>query len=256
MVDVSKLEPTWLWVIGEEGPPPSVLRQIKRMFCLTAMAVLSSTAEAIQNHDPDSDAARGQFDQTIAWIKVNAEDELTDEERACVNAKPEDWTQRQLIDGSWRFQAAAMIGWALGLTEWLSIWESYDPEHFDFVFILTSAEEVQAMVQPRPMQEVELKNSVACAWLWRCRDSQVNPPSGFFERRKKAKFDAEFAAECSKSGEFLPPIGGDLNVNGTPFGKLPRAEQDLIHSRANERLRALNWLVGQQPDYQDITCDT
>lgn len=130
MVDVSKLQPTWLWVIGEEGPPPTMERRIKRMFCLTAMTVLGASAEAIKACGPDKDAAQAQFDETIAWIRANAEDELTEEERTCVSAAPEEWTDRQLVDGSCFFQAAATLGWALGLTEWLPIWESYGPEHF------------------------------------------------------------------------------------------------------------------------------
>jgi len=256
MVDLSKLQPTWLWNLGKEGPLPSTERQIKRMFCLTAMTVLSSTVEGILDDDPDVEQAWEQLDQTVAWIRANADDELTEEERECVEAKPEAWTQRQLIDGSWRFQAAAVIGWALGLADWLPMWESYGPEHFEFVFIESSVEEVQVLVKPRPIREVELKNSVACAWLWRCRDSRKDLPTGFTERRRFLQQLARFADECFKSGEFLPPIEGDLNVKGKPFGKLTQAERNEIGSRSDERLRALNWLHGQDPDYRFISCDT
>ena len=256
MIDVTQLKPTWLWVLGEEGPPPPVDRQLKRLFCLTAMTALSSCAHAVQEKDPEAEEAIAQYEYTVGWIKANAEDELTDWERKCLSLTPESWGERELMDASWKFQAAAIIGWALGLTKWLPAWLSHGPEDFDFVFIESSLDDVRSLVRPISKPEIELKNSVTCAWLWRCRDRDWSQPVGFFARRASQKHLAAFVVELDKSGQFDPPIRGDFNVEGRPFGSLSEAEANTIRSRSTERLRALNWLVGQQPDYDEISCDT
>ncbi|MBX7136187.1 MAG: DUF4272 domain-containing protein [Fimbriimonadaceae bacterium] len=257
MVDVTTLKPSWLWVLGEEGERPSQERQLKRMLCLTSMTILSASAEAIQDDDPSADEALALFVDARDWIVANAGDELTKSERLCVETPPDQWSEQQLIDGSWCFQAAGAIGWALGLTQWLPIWESYGPEHFEFNFLASNVEDVAQLVKPLPPAEVDLKNSVACAWLWRCRHA-LSERDGFWAklRRSRKSILAEFTDELFKSGEFDAPIEGDYNVLGRPFRSAPVGVRGRIQSSATERLRALNWLHGQDPDYENISCDT
>lgn len=255
MVDVTTLKPSWLWVLGEEGERPSQERQLKRMLCLTSMTILSASAEAIQDDDPSADEALAQFVDARDWIVANAGDELTKSERLCVETPPDQWSEQQLIVGSWCFQAAGAIGWALGLTQWLTIWESYSPEHFEFNFLASNLEDVAQLVEPLPPAEVDLKNSVTCAWLWRCRHERTSG-AGLFRRFRGKKHLAEFTSELQKSGEFETPIEGDFNVLGRPFRLATPAMKARMQSSATERLRALNWLHGQDPNYENVSCDT
>jgi Domain of unknown function (DUF4272) len=254
MVDVTTLEPAWIWNLGEEEfEPPSIERQIKRMFCLTALTILFDSVPAIEANpiraEPDT------YHKAVEWILANGQDELTDGERKFIETNPQQWTTQQSINASWTFQAAATIGYSLGLVAWRPIWESFEASDFDFRFLQSTVESVTSKVAPRPANEVGLMNSVSCAWLWRCRNEWLQKP-GLLNRMRSKRHLAKFVTDLDKSGQFDAPIDGDFNVNGTAFRSLSRQEQSRIGSKANERLRALNWLHGQDPDYDLVSCDT
>lgn len=255
MVDVSKLQPTWLWVLDFEYPPPNVERQIKRMFCLTAMTILSQSVTLIQSGTRIRDV-KELFARTVEWVREQASDELTRQESAWLKVPPEDWVEGQVIYGCLRFQGAAVIGWALGLTEWKPIWEIYQLDDFEFRLLGSSVQAVIGLTGPRQHEDVKFKKSVVSGWQWRANLARL-PGGGFFPKRiSRKRRIAVFVRELEASGAFDPPINGDFNVNGHPFHGLPEDRQLEISWLLLERLRALNWLAGQDPDYAKIKCDT
>lgn len=255
MVDISTLKPAWIWQLDDEGPPPSLERQAKRMCCLTSMTILAESFRAVQKGDRVEEA-KAQIDEVATWIQDVAYDELTPREIGLVGKSVEPWTERELIDGSWSFQAAGCICWALGLCEWKPITESFDAEDVSVQLLGTPLDEILGAASPRTRTEIELMNSVTCAWLWRCRQEDSFAGKGLFEKRAVRKHVTEFLVELGKSGLFDPPAAGDFNVNGSPYRKLEESEKNQIRSRATERLRALNWLIGQEAEYEQVTCDT
>ena len=48
----------------------------------------------------------------------------------------------------------------------------------------------------------------------------------------------------------------DLDIKGTPIFKSPREDRDYVTSIVRERQQAANWLIGTDPVYSEVSCDT
>ncbi len=251
-----KIDQTWLWNIGFENPVPSVERQIKRMFRLLAFHAMAGAAYGIQNEaGGDKGQEREFFERVRSWVVRNAEDELTLHERHDFATPPEQWHAQHFTNGGWCFQAAATIGWALGLNEWRPVWSQFDESDLSMSILEESVADVLPRVKPHTLQEMEMKDSVSCAWAWRATTERMKQ-AGIFNAIKMKKYLRAWTEKLAESGQFDPPADGDYSVEGIAFRNLPKDRQLQIGSSAFERLHALHWLCGQELLNEYVSCDT
>jgi|CXWL01.1.fsa_nt_gi hypothetical protein len=255
--DVSKLQPTWLWVIGDEWDPmPSIERQIKRMMCLIGLNFVSYYSEEMASGNANQETISERLAHIQSWIAINALTELSDYEMRFLATPNPEMSRRDIVDGNWALQAAGTIGWALGLLDWKHIPDGFELGDFPRHVADLSLESITNQSNPRHKHAIELMNSVSCAYLWRVRQQQFVKNANLLKRPKYKRYIREFVSEVDKTALAPHSVDGDFSINGAPFFKLDDDDMSFVGSHANERLRALNWLLGQEEQYSDISCDT
>jgi hypothetical protein len=172
----------------------------------------------------------------------------TDDECAVFNAHPEQITERQRINVSWRAESIACLAWAFGLLEHLPAYDTqFDPENALNAIPLEGSE--RAALALRPSSEIESARDLAELWHWRSRTREL-AGSSFEKRSEFERYDAivrQVAQRAATDGVIPAPIAGDFPAFGRAYRDLSAEEWAFAQSIAMERHLALNWLCGYAP---------
>ena len=141
-----------------------------------------------------------------------------------------------------------MLAWALGLAEpppWDQIlaWDEFAEEFFEFP-------DPDAWGQHLRLRSIEQIEEVAKAYearYWRIRHSMDDNPEYVFKLLGRA---AQLGhVELASDGDLL-------TTGGESLGAVNLDRFDKISSVVLERLKGLNWLCGQEQDWDSIQEDT
>jgi hypothetical protein len=175
-------------------------------------------------------------------------EDMTEEERAFIQAGVLETTDQHRIDASRLPEAIVCFLWALGRLEKLP---SYDQETgHDLIETETGQEALANLKQAavRPTEELQCQRDFAELWHWRCRtrrlieSGQLSPalPNGM----SLEKVIEMAALKAAEEGAFASPIGNDFPALGKPFRDITAEEFASVTSISQERHKALNWLCG------------
>jgi hypothetical protein len=183
-------------------------------------------------------------------------------ERTLMAKKAGRWTAQERSDASWQIEAAGCIAWALGT----AAMPAYDAEFAPKQVLSTVPDQglpTHEWIAAASLQEEKIireQREIVELWLWRSRKEMIlrnpNPPfsqEAFQQRIRRAIVNA--ATQCESWGWFQM-IEGDFPARGKPYAQLVDADWHGMGNIATMRLQALNWLCGQERDWDSISCDT
>lgn len=229
--------------------PPSPERVARRAFVLAAVVCRSGLESDAGN--PEAERFRAGI---LEWLSgIGIADELEADERALLDAPLGSLTERQVIDASWRGEGLAVLAWSLGrfdLPPYGQIVSS--PDAADSIGFLEpdGLDLLSPSSELRDPEEIEKFAELMLSAHWRLRQYSLDGEAMNF---------AEFARTCyfgPLETEGLEFAASDLAVGGHPLSEVSEDEWREVMSIVRERHEAANWLIGQDPAYSEITCDT
>jgi len=185
-----------------------------------------------------------------AWVAGPLAGSATQEELARHAQPAGTWSERDTINDSWDREAAVMLAWALGLLDSPPAWDiaaDWVPEADDF-FDFPVPKEWRTELSLRDADTIEQMAQSYEATYWRLRaiDGEEDPA-----------YAKKLMGRANQLGQVKLASDGDLALSdGRSLLEADPEELGLMRSIVMERLSALNWLCGQDPDWDEISCDT
>jgi hypothetical protein len=174
---------------------------------------------------------------------------LRDELRAALSRLPSD--DPAVVDAVWRGEALGALLWALQLLELPPYDEPFDPQ------TVSTAETAEGEL--RAAEDVELERDSARLWHWRARTTELQATGALELSERYASFDQLVAATAMRGYEqgLLPaPLRGDFHAYGKVYRHLSPEQHAEAYLLALERHHALNWLLGEGANWDDVPLDT
>ena len=164
-------------------------------------------------------------------------------------------TDRQIVNASWRAEAAHTLAWALGLRPEIA---PYDTQVRPWQLpVDTDIRSFIAQATLRDRDEIEKARSIAELWHWRSRTRQLIE-SGTPLTPTRQLTDAGLhsfddivrltAKHAFANGDLPQPIDEDFPANSKAYRDLTDEEWSDIRSITIERHFGLNWLCGHAPN--------
>ena len=200
-------------------------------------------------------------DELNDWLKSEQLwDALSDSERTVLSRPAGGITRQELIHGSWRTEALAVVLWALNRVEGLPTYDTLaDPEmSLEQIPLNQDVRGFVAKAELRSCDVLRDARAEAELWHWRARTYQIQHerdrsplPNG----RTYAEIIRTAAANGEEHGLFVA-IDGDFPVFGKAYRDATDEEWSKLSSIASERHYALNWLCGDADDWDYVLTDT
>ncbi|MBK7585545.1 MAG: DUF4272 domain-containing protein [Myxococcales bacterium] len=233
---------------ADEGTTPRPERVAARALVLAAV-----TCRGAIEHGVGDREAEELREQVIGWVrKTRLLDETEPHELSRLEAPLGSLSERDAIDTTWCGEGVVLLAWSLGHGDL----PRYDVQVDSSVaaealgFLNEDVEDVMLHAQLRQRSDLIRLAEFYFALHWRLRHFALDARSMDFEA---------FASECAfgplevRGMDFL---AHDLAIDGRPLAMLDDRRRDECLGIARERQRAANWLVGQDPIYSEVTCDT
>jgi hypothetical protein len=176
---------------------------------------------------------------------------LTAAVREALAQLPEGAADRSVVDAVWQAEGLGVLLWALGRIGL----PPYDLP-FDHDRLLAVALDGATL---RPAAEIEHARQTARLWHWRARTGALQEEGRLVLPERWHSVDQLVAAMAMRGHEqgLLPrPLRGDFPAFGTVYRELTSEQQAENRSITWERHRALNWLSGLGPSWDDAPTDT
>jgi hypothetical protein len=231
-----------------ELTPPLPARATKRALVLAAVS-----CRGVIENDPDSAGAEGLRSRLLPWLdEVGASSELEDQERLLLSAPIGSLDPRKSLAAGWQSEGMAALAWALDCLELPPFYQQCDPAETAAVMGFLRDIDETPLLKPF-LRSADQIGALADSYLtvhWRLREQTLRPRHMDF---------VDYVARCNWGPlhlDGLEIMDGDLAVKGTPVNQLDESQFQEALSITRERHQALNWLVGTEELYSDVTTDT
>jgi len=203
--------------------------------------------------DPDPQAAEEFRAEVVEWLQHHgAWPEAESEERALLAAAVGSIPDRDGIRTSWRGEGVAVLVWALELADLPPYDETVSSVEVasSVRFLEEDAESIKTTAKLRSLGEIE----EYAAFLGSVYARIIS----FDDRRELSNKDdatlERIFGPSEKTG--VKFVAGDLAFGGRSLTEAPASLLDEFRSIVIERFTAVNWLLGEEELYSDITLDT
>lgn len=228
--------------------PPRALRVANRALVLAGLS-----CRGIIEADSDAPGAE-QLRVSVRdwWDAVGVVSESEADELRIVETPLGALSEQDARNAGWRSEGLAALSWALGITPLPEFWRQCDPSAVANAlgFLHPPEATVAAAASLRPSEEIEHWTDAYLTLHWRLREFRQRPVAIDFEK---------FVAEC-KWGPLtlaeLPTVNRDLSIDGVAIAEWPQDQFRCVLSIVQERHQALNWLLGYEEIYSEVTTDT
>ncbi|MBS1713347.1 MAG: hypothetical protein JST30_03330 [Armatimonadetes bacterium] len=234
----------------DDDPPPKppTLERVTKRLCVLWANTFRSYIESERNSDPKF--WDGEVECLRDWLFKHCASELTGRERARHHLGAGSWERRDIIADSWDRQAAVPLLWATRALDPLPAWDF--PLGWEEVGIDTSEfpDFTSFCKGPiLPIEELEEAGRVMETVYWRLRTPIEDSRDGDYRRMLMGR--------AAALGHVLLANDGDLALSdGRSVATLDDEEVETVWGVAMERLYGLNWLCGQEEDWDLVTADT
>ena len=256
---------------GRSQREPTAAEVAKRLFILKH---LITYVASLPLHEILQEAVKD--DSVADELRIRQWQELKDaglwesvskKERAYARTPVNDLTRQQLVDASWRIEAAMVLVWALNIIEEMPYYDTDSERSLLKKIPSTDPPEFANSAVLRPRDEISRARDVAEFWHWRSRTRQLIEDGTEFPSDEKSEamgihsFDGivRFAArEGNRRGDLPELINDDFPAMGKAYRDLDDDEWSTVRSITMERHLALNWLSGYAPnnDWDETPTDT
>lgn len=231
-----------------ESVRPDALRVAQRALALSAVICRSGIEQ-----DAGNKQAENFWGEVIKWIEqLGLSSEVEPEEMEMLRTPLGKLSKKQHIDASWQTEALAVLAWALKK----SSLPDYDvqadgPQSAQILGFLNERNQtVLNDAQLREPEEIGVLGDHLFVVHWRLRQFSLDQSRMNFE-------------DFARSAWFGPlPLDGlnllddDLEIQGVPIFKATEKQWREALSITQTRHQAVNWLLGQNPIYSQVTADT
>ncbi|SDT91564.1 protein of unknown function [Verrucomicrobium sp. GAS474] len=231
-----------------EPPPPCAERVARRALILSAIACRGFA----ENEKPEEAVPIAK--DCLNWlISLGLDDDLSEWERALLQAPLGSLSSRDKNNASWLSEAVAVLAWSLGKADLPLFDKQCDPAGVanGLGFLQPAGETIlnnPALLSPDELGDY---NEFIYNLHWRLRSFSIN----------KQKYDFESLARKAW-GEPVAKYGlqfleKDLSLGGVPITQAQEVTWRTVLSITQERHRASNWLTGYaSEDFYEVTTDT
>ena len=229
--------------------PPRAERVAARAVVLAAI----SCRGLIENEKGDSEGAERVRQRLLPWLKdIGASGELEPTEAAILSTPLGQLDRRATIDSSWRSEGFMVVAWALHYADLPPIYEICKPVETANAMGFLDVRERTALATPRlrSLDEIGYWADTYLTLHWRLRQFSLKPVSMDF---------VAFASECKWATMRLTELqvqDNDLAINGVRIDRLDESTMRDVVSITQERRIALDWLLGFESLYSEVTTDT
>jgi hypothetical protein len=249
---------------GADAPTPArVARRALALTAVTARAILEQNRTTIKPGAPRNpviwikrlfSTRESERQELVTWVRgIGIDDELDPDEWEVLQRPISRLEPCQQIDSTWRLEGLVVLAWALGRYE--------IPQHDELVKCdplwqslgLLDREAAKALLAHptvRPRQDIATLRNRQFALHWRLRNYHLHPELiDFAEFARTAWFGPLDIAS-------VPLVGGDLAIQGNRIDRASRDSFSTVHSAAQERHQAINWLWAGPTRYSEASVDT
>ena len=237
-------------------PPAEVAARV------IVLASVCRLAFSLARRDPhqalSSDLAAEAYD-LHAWLRLEGlDDAIVPSERRVLEPSAASLAAPDLQAATWRTEALAALGWALGLLPELpSVALPVDPAPL-FAAIPDAYDATAAFRRRGALRDetrIAIERERAELWHWRADVELLQTDATGRERSDLAQLVRDVAIEAAAGGLLPQPVGDDFNVDGRAFRALTNDEREQIGAIAEQRHHAFNWLCGFGDDWDGVPLD-
>ena len=235
---------------SEEDPwtPPTPQRVAARALVMSAVACRGFIEKAAG--DPEAEELRLRV---VDWLdKMEVSAEIEPHEMAMLNAPLGTLSSKQAIEAGWFCEGLAMLAWALQRFPLPDHDKEVDPhdvaEALDFLW--EDAKDILNAPTLRSQAEIEWLGDQLYDLNTRLRQFKRKPTPVTFSI---CVMEDEPNASVF---EYVHLAENDLAIVGLPISQAEKGDIDTVISISFERHKALNWLLGQEAFYSQVTPDT
>lgn len=228
--------------------PPTAERVAARALVLSAV----SCRGCIEEHagKPGAEELRQEIRGWIEDIGVAAE--LEQAEAALLSTPLGELDDKTVINATWRSEGMVVLAWALGYVQLPPVHVECEPSDVAHVLGFLHERENTPLHCPhlRDSAEIEHMMETYLALHWRLVEFSIHPGTTDFVR---------YASDGTLGPLPLDELeiqDRDLAIDGIRIDKVDYAAYRHALSIAQERHKALNWLLGFEMIYSDVTTDT
>ncbi len=192
----------------------------------------------------------------VSWVaECKLEQYLFAEEAPALLAPVGTLSDDDRSELAWRTEPLGTLMWALGILDPMPGYdEMFTDELVGVLPVPAPRDEVNdflRQVRLRPAVEIDRALETGALWFGRAQIALGSEAvvSGLSEHAVPA-----VAAQGFLDGLLPPLVDGDFPVDGRAFRDLPREDVEIVAEIANERVGALIWLAGDDPDDEDLSC--
>ncbi len=229
---------------------PTAERVAHRAVVLAAVAVRSMMEADLEAGPPPSDPRS----EIMAWIDAaGARTELESHEQSLIEAPFGSVSRQAWINGAWQLEGLAVLSWALSLAELPAHDTTVQTDSVFRAVALSNMHRVRDVVRNarlRELAELQRCGEELFTLHWRLREFSVRPGPMPFAQVGKSAWFGPLAVEN------LRLIDGDLAIGNAPIAHAPREHVALCNSIAQERHKAINWLLGDSECYSQTDTST
>jgi|GEM_PF-220918 len=200
-----------------------------------------------------------QVHQLNDWMQSQLVTEcLSGEEKSLLSIGPGNWDRQMRLDGNWRVESLGVLYWAMNAFDAMPPFDTaFDKDRITEFLPLTAAKRI-ALTQRtlRNPNDLGRMQEVVKLWHWRLNTRRLIDEGRIDRQLPQLKVVIENAHEllCHLTG--IRTGHDDFWVFNKPFNQLSPLEMHLLTSITIERHHAINWLCGQNPNWDEIRTDT
>ncbi len=192
-----------------------------------------------------------RFREVSEWMGREGIDAmLSPSESALADLDLGSWSQSQVFENVWRFEALSALLWSLNLLEPMPSYLELVDGHalLQKTPLHSGVARISSAADLRASDEIETQQEAAMFWHWRTRTEMfkrqgMSPPPG----ETYGATIARAVADAHSTGLVANVKDGDVEVDGLAYGELAQEAWGPIASLSVERHFALNWLCGYAP---------
>ncbi|UJR86282.1 DUF4272 domain-containing protein [Sandaracinus amylolyticus] len=230
-----------------ENQPPSADRVLRRARVLAAIA-----HRGLIEQDRDRDRARGVLAQIRRWIgNEGLHGELEPEERARIESDVGALGAEATVAAVWRFEGAAVLGWALGLMQ-LPPHDRVNDVGAVSTALAVGGSLPEALRAPtlRSARSIDRMRERLFAIHWRVVEQRLRPGTIDLVAFARTAWFGPLEVDSSML------VDGDLGIDGAPIARASADALRRVTAIARERHQAINWLNGDDPIYSEVDVST
>lgn len=234
--------------------------------CVVSYAGVLPTSSALSNEkkwwtpaETKAFLRESERERDLIWSELGSlKKHLSPVEKAFSRMTPETVTDREIMNGTWRAEALAVILWSLGVVDRiLPLDETAGPDLMGHFWKLDVKEFVRGSAL-RPREEIDVARDIAESWHWRSRTRQLIeegaafPDSPHFSEAGLFSFDdiVRQTVPLHEAEGTFAAIDQDFPAFGKAYRDLSDDEWSTVRSITMERHFALNWICGYAPGHK------